>query len=73
MDGLRSFVEGDNHSAVDVGHLRKGTRPFYVQKPNFSEDCPEVAAGWSAPLTAGGEAGSSGSQLLDLGDMWRHG
>ena len=26
MDGLRSFIEIDNHSALDVGHLRKGSR-----------------------------------------------
>ena len=29
--------------AVDVGHLRKGMKPFTVQKPNFSEDYPEAA------------------------------
>ena len=29
MDGLRSFIEMDNRSAVDVGHLRRSTRPFY--------------------------------------------
>ena len=27
----------------DVGHLRRGIRPFYVQKPKFSEDYPEAA------------------------------
>ena len=43
MDGLRSFIEADNHSAVDVGHLRKGITPLCVKKPNFSEDDPEVA------------------------------
>ena len=43
MDGLRSFIEADNHSAVDVGHLRKGIKIFNVQKPNFSEDCQEAA------------------------------
>ena len=42
MDGLRSFIDIDNHGAVDVGHLHRGMRPFSVQKPNFSEDCPEA-------------------------------
>ena len=37
MDGVRSF----NHSAVDVGHLRRGIRPFYLWKPNFCEDYSE--------------------------------
>ena len=43
MDGLRSVIERDNHSAVDESQLRRGMRPFYVQKPNFSEDYPEAA------------------------------
>ena len=43
MDGLRSFVRADNRSAEDVGHLREGTRPLHVQKPNISEAFPEAA------------------------------
>ena len=35
MDGLRSFTEMDNHGALDVGHLRKGPRPFNVQRPKI--------------------------------------
>ena len=35
MEGLRSIIDIDNHSAVDVGHLCRSTRPFYVQKPKF--------------------------------------
>ena len=42
MDGLRSFIEIDNHCAMDLGHLRTGSRPFHVQKPNFSEVYPEA-------------------------------
>ena len=38
VDGLRSFIDIFNHSGVDVRRLRRGIRPFYVQKPNFSED-----------------------------------
>ena len=41
LDGLRSSIEIDNHRAVDVGHLRQGIWPFYVQKP-FSEVSPEA-------------------------------
>ena len=37
MDGLRRFIEADNHSAVDVGDMRRGTITLEVQKPNFSE------------------------------------
>ena len=37
MDGLRRFIQADNHGAVDVGHLRQGTRSLEVQKPKFSE------------------------------------
>ena len=28
LDGLRSFIEIDNHCALDVGHLRKGSNLF---------------------------------------------
>ena len=51
MDGLRSFIEMDNHKAVDVGHLHKGLRPFHVQMPNFSEVCPEVLREGADDLT----------------------
>ena len=41
--GLRNFIEVDNHSAVDVGHLKEGTRSFVVRRPKFEEECPEVS------------------------------
>ena len=31
MDGLRRFIEAGNHSAVDVGDLRRGTRSLSVK------------------------------------------
>ena len=43
MDGLRSFIEIDTHSAVDDVNLHRGMKPFSVQKPNFSEGYPEAA------------------------------
>ena len=43
MDGLRNFIEVDNHSALDVGHLKEGTRSFVVRRPKFGEGCPEVS------------------------------
>ena len=42
MDGLRRFVQADNHSAVDVGDLRQGTGSLKVQKPQISEAFPEA-------------------------------
>ena len=42
MDGLRSFVEVDNRSAVDVGGLRRGARSIHVKKPQFREAFPEA-------------------------------
>ena len=42
MDGLRSFIEVDNHSAVDVGGLRRGTKSIQVKEPQFSEAFPEA-------------------------------
>ena len=37
MDGLRNFIEVDNHSAVDVGGLRRGTKSIEVRKPQFTD------------------------------------
>ena len=42
MEGLRRFIEADNHSAVDVGGLRRGTVSVDVKKPQFSEAFPEA-------------------------------
>ena len=42
MDGLRSFIEADNNSAVDVGGLRRGTVSVQVKKPQFSKASPEA-------------------------------
>ena len=37
-NGLRNFTTSDNHSAVEVGHLRRGQRPFNVVRPNMNGD-----------------------------------
>ena len=37
LDGLRSVIEVDNRSAVDVGGMRRGTTSIHVKKPQFSE------------------------------------
>ena len=42
MDGLRSSIEGDNRSAVDVGGKRRGTISVNVKKTQFSEASPEA-------------------------------
>ena len=42
MDGLGRFIQADNHSAVDVGDLRRGIRSLLVKEPNFSEAYPEA-------------------------------
>ena len=42
MDGLRRFIRADNRGAVDVGHLRQGTRSLKVRKPKFREAFPEA-------------------------------
>ena len=40
MNGPRRFIQADNHCAVDVGDLRRGTSSLPVQKPQFSEAFP---------------------------------
>ena len=36
MEGLRSFIEADNHSAVDVGDLRRGTKSLPVKNRSLA-------------------------------------
>ena len=36
-DGLREFIRVDNHRALDVGELRRGTGTFKVRKPEAPE------------------------------------
>ena len=44
MDGLRNFVEVDNHSALDVGYLKEGTSSFlWYERPKFEEGCSQVS------------------------------
>ena len=40
--GTKIRPSRDNHSAVDVGDLRQGTRSLKVQKPQLSEAFPEA-------------------------------
>ena len=42
LTGPRRFIEADNHSAVDVGGLCRGTKSVSVKKPQFSEAFPEA-------------------------------
>ena len=48
MDGPRKLTEADNHSAVDVGDLRRGTISILVKKPKFSEIFPLDDGDWHA-------------------------
>ena len=43
MEGLRNFIKVDNHCALNVGHLKEGTRSFEVRRPKFEEECSEVS------------------------------
>ena len=37
VEGLRNFIEVDNHCALEVGHVKEGTRTFEVRRPKFEE------------------------------------
>ena len=41
--GPDKLIDVDNHSALDVGHLKEGTRSFVVRGPKLEEGCPEVS------------------------------
>ena len=41
MEGLRN-KKVDNHCALEVSHLKKGTRSFEVRRPKCEEGRPET-------------------------------
>ena len=41
-EGLREFIQVDNHRALEVGHLSEGLGTFTVRRPKGSEGYPEV-------------------------------
>ena len=41
MEGLKNFIEVDNHSALNVGHLEEGTRSFEVRRPKVRRGVPQ--------------------------------
>ena len=41
-DGLRDFIKVDDHRALDVGAIRRGTGTFKVRKPKVSERGSDV-------------------------------
>ena len=45
MDGLRKFIEVDNHAAVKIGDLEKDTKSKRVVKPKFTADSPRAVTG----------------------------
>ena len=40
---LRNFIQVHNHCALEVGHLKEGTRSFEVRRPKCEEGGPEVS------------------------------
>ena len=50
-NGLRSFITSDNYSAVEVGHQRRGQRPFKVMRPKMNGDSSEVPREGANDLT----------------------
>ena len=43
MEGQRNLITVDNDCALEVSHLKEGTRSFEVQRPKFEEGCAEVS------------------------------
>ena len=48
---MRSFIASDNYSAVEVGHLRRGPRPFNVVTPKMNGDRSQVLREGAPNLT----------------------
>ena len=57
-EGLRNSVKVDNPCALEVGHLRKGSRSFEVRRPKCEEGSPGLSQGRSRGIDA--QSGGSG-------------
>ena len=44
-EGLRNCFKVDNHCALEVGHVREGSRSFEVRRPKCEEGSPDVQSG----------------------------
>ena len=64
-NGLRSFTASDNYSAVEVGHLRRGQRPFKVVRPKMDGDSSGVLREGADDLTPRAE--EFNTQMKNLG------
>ena len=42
-EGLRDFIQVDNHRALQVGHLKEGLTSFKVRRPKGEDGHPEVS------------------------------
>ena len=55
MEITLRFIALDNYSAVEVGHLRRGQRPFKVVRPKMNGDRSEVLREGADDLTVRAE------------------
>ena len=67
-DGLRDFIKVDNHRALDVGALRRGTGTFKVRKPKVPEGDSDVYNQGESPdeLTLRAEEANTPKAYIDV-------
>ena len=71
-NGLRSFIASDNHSAVEVGHLPRGQRPFNVSRPEMNGYRPEVLREGADDLTLRAENFGTLKACIDVDHIDKH-
>ena len=49
MEGLRNFIEVDNHCALDVGHLKEGSRSLAGAKAKVRRGLPRGCESGKVP------------------------
>ena len=71
-DGLRDFIKVDNHRALDVGELHRGTGTFKVRKPKVPEGGSDVTVRESLEeLTFRAEEVSTLTAYIDVNHIQR--
>ena len=69
MDGLRKFIEADNHSAVVAGDPRRGTKSVQVKKPKRCGRTRSARSGLSLTQSTSSLRGGDRRWLTQTGTL----
>ena len=71
-EGLRNCTKVDNHRALEVGHLREGSKSFKIRRPRCEEGSPQVLVRERKPdeLTLRTEEVGTQKSCINVDESW---